>query len=352
MSTNKKEKILVVDDEENIRKLISEHLKHHGYYCSTAVNGKEALEKLENENVELVLSDIKMPVVDGIELLKRVISEYRDIAVVMVASSFDTDSAIEAMRIGAYDYITKPFYLDSLLLSVERALERRRLIIENREYHHNLELRVEEQTREIRNIFLNAIEALAQALEVKDSYTKGHSKRVTGIALIIGKEMGIDNKELDKLKLSGILHDIGKIGVKEAILNKPTRLTKEEYQSVMIHPETGARILDFLIKDKEIINTIKHHHEFYNGKGFPDGLKGDEIPFFARILAVADAFDAMTSTRPYRDAISFGYAYDELEKYKGIQFDPQIVVVVLKCKKVIEMVITEERESVLLAVDY
>jgi len=167
------------------------------------------------------------------------------------------------------------------------------------------------------------IEALAQALEVKDSYTKGHSKRVTGIALIIGKEMGIDNKELDKLKLSGILHDIGKIGVKEAILNKPTRLTKEEYQSVMIHPETGARILDFLIKDKEIINTIKHHHEFYNGKGFPDGLKGDEIPFFARILAVADAFDAMTSTRPYRDAISFGYAYDELEKYK----DKELVVV-------------------------
>ncbi len=352
MFTNRDKKILVVDDEENIRMLISEHLKSNGYNCSIAANGKEALEKLERDNFELVLSDIKMPVMDGIELIKKIMSEYKDIVVIMVTSVFDTSSAIEAMRIGAYDYITKPFYLDNLLLSVERALERRRLIKENREYQQNLELRVEEQTKEIRNTFLNAIEALAQALEAKDPYTNGHSKRVTDISIIIGKKKGLDNQNLDKLKLAGILHDIGKIGVTEEILNKPSKLTKEEYQCIITHPEIGAKILDYLIKDKEIIDIIKHHHEFYNGRGYPDRLKGNEIPLGARILTVADTFDAMTSTRPYRNALSFEYAYDELKRCKGTQFDPEIVDVILECRKEVEKVMTEEKESVLQAVNY
>jgi len=345
MSPNGNEKILIVDDEQNIRDLISEHLKYNGYLCSTAGNGQEALKKLEDGDFALVLTDIKMPCMDGSELLKHIISEYKDIAVIMVTSVADVNFTIEAMKLGAYDYIIKPFNLDDLLISVQRALERRMLIIKNKEYQYNLELKVEEQTKEIRRVFLNAIEALVHALEAKDDYTSGHSYRVTEISLVIAKELGLDSDYLEIIHLAGVLHDIGKIGIKESILNKPGKLTELEYKHISTHSDIGVKILQFLIKEKEVLEIIKHHHEFYNGKGFPDGLRKQKIPLGSRILAVADAFDAMTSTRPYRKALSTEYAYKELERCKGTQFDPEVVDAFLRCRGIVEKIIKGERED-------
>ena len=340
MSINRDEKILVVDDEQSIRELIVTSLEDNGYLCSTAADGQEALRKLEEEDYQLVISDIKMPGMDGIELLKRILSEYRDVAVIMVTSLVNINYSIEAMKLGAYDYILKPFDLGSLLISVQRAFERRMLIIKNREYQYNLELKVEEQTREIRKVFLNAIEALAQALEAKDAYTSGHSHRVTEISVIIAKELEIDSDYVDKIRLSGLLHDIGKIGIRGDVLNKPGRLTESEYKHVSTHPSIGVKILQFLIKENDVIEIIKHHHEFYNGKGLPDGLRMEKIPIGSRILAVADTFDAMTSTRPYRNALSPETAYKELERCKGTQFDPDVVDAFFRCREKVERIIS------------
>jgi putative two-component system response regulator len=335
-------KILIVDDEARVREILSRKLADEGYHCLTAPNGNNALKLLKADQVDLVLLDIMMPGKSGTEVLKEIKAMYPDIAVIMVTAIADTQTAIGLMKVGAYDYIIKPVELNVLLVSLDRALEKRRLIIENKDYQLHLEHKVKEQTKKVRQSFLNSITSLAYALEAKDKYTHGHSQRVTEIAVAIAQKLGIPQDMIEKIRLAGLLHDIGKIGISESILNKPGRLTSEEFEQVKSHCEIGERILSPIIADKEILEMVRHHHERYDGSGYPDGLSGGQITQGAGImavaeaydailspgamsLAVADAYDAMISDRPYRPAMTSEAACAELEKGKGKQFNPVIV---------------------------
>jgi len=331
--TGKRQSILIVDDEEVIRRLLHQKLSGEGYHCQEAGSADQALDKLRNNDVELVVLDIKMPGKSGAELLPVIKASYPDIAVIMITAISDTHIAIQCMKEGAHDYLTKPFNLDEVILSVNRALEKRRLELENRDYQQHLEQRVEEQARKIRTSFLNAVTALAYALEAKDNYTSGHSRRVTKMAMAIAQELGIPRENIDKIQLAGQLHDIGKIGIKESVLDKPGKLTEEEFQHVRCHCEIGERILTPIVDDKEILKMVRYHHERYDGTGYPDGLKGGRIPLGAKILAVADAYDAMTSGRPYRRAMSTETARIEIERCKGTQFDPKVAVAFFRIER-------------------
>jgi putative two-component system response regulator len=324
--------ILIVDDEAVVRKLIRRALSGKGYTCREAGDTNEALEQLKDDSVGLVILDIKMPGRTGAELLPEVIASYPDTAVIMVTAVTDTGMAIECMKRGAYDYITKPFNIDGVVMAVGRALEKRRLEIENRYYRQHLEQRVAEQAEKIRSSFLNTITSLAHALEAKDRYTSGHSRRVAQISVAIAREMGLSEAAIEKIRFAGQLHDIGKIGVREAVLNKPGRLTDEEFEHMGYHPEIGGRILAPVIDDAEVLGIVRHHHERYDGSGYPDRLAQEAIPLGARILAVADAFDAMTSERPYRGALGLDFALEEIERCAGSQFDPKVVAAFLSIK--------------------
>jgi len=316
--------ILVVDDEGTIREVLFRTLSDEGYECRMAANVDEAVQMIEDRPVDLILSDIMMPGRTGVDLLKQVMVDAPDTAVIMVTAVADTQTAIKAMKMGAYDYVTKPFNLVEVLMSVERALEKRALIISNREYREHLEQRVEEQTSQIRETFLGAVKALAQALEAKDPYTNGHSIRVTELSVTLAREMGLDQATVDKIRLAGQVHDIGKIGVPEAILHKAEKLTDEEFDQIKEHPSIGEKILIPVIKDHVVLDIVRCHHERYAGGGYPNGLKKDAIPLGARIMAVADAYDAMTSNRPYRSALSPDKAKAQLMANRGSQFDPEI----------------------------
>lgn len=315
--------ILLVDDEEMIRRLLSQKLSAEGYRCEQAANAEQALEKLKGDSIELVILDIKMPGKSGVEFLPEIKAKYPDTAVIMATAISDASTAINCMKAGAYDYVTKPFNLDEVSFSVRRALEKRRLELENRDYQQHLEQKVEEQSQKIRASFFNAVTALAYALEAKDVYTSGHSQRVTEISVAIAERLELPEESIEKIRLAGLVHDIGKIGVREVVLNKPGSLTDEEFEHVRLHSETGERILKPIVDDEEILKAVRHHHERYDGTGYPDGLKGEQVPRLARIIAVADTFDAMTSERPYRKALTKEVACAEVERCRGTQFDPQ-----------------------------
>ena len=335
-------KILIVDDEVRVREILSRKLTDDGYKCLSAPDGNAALKILKTDHVDLVLLDIMMPGKPGPEVLKEIKSRYPDTAVIMVTAIADVQTAIGLMRMGAYDYIIKPVELAVLSVSLDRALEKRNLIIENRDYQLHLEQRVEEQTKKIRQAFLNSTTSLAYALEAKDKYTHGHSERVTEIAVAVAREMAAPKYMIEKIKLAGLLHDVGKIGISELILNKPGKLTVEEFELVKAHCEVGERILSPIVEDKEILEMVRHHHERFDGAGYPDGLSGEQMTQGSSIiavaeaytnilsqgamaLAVADAYDAMTSDRPYRPAMPPEAANSELLRGKGKQFAPIIV---------------------------
>ena len=330
--TLKQESILIVDDEEAIRRLLHQKLSDEGYQCLEAVNAEQALEKLVSNAISLVILDVRMPGKSGIELLPEIKASYPSTVVIMATATTDTNIAIQCMKLGAYDYITKPFNLDEFTISIGRALEKRRLELENKEYQQHLEDKVAEQTGRIRASFLNAIRALAYALEAKDKYTSGHSQRVADISATIAKEVGLSGESVDRIVLAGLVHDIGKIGVTESILNKPERLTNDESRHVQKHPGIGERILAPIADDEEILRLVRSHHERYNGSGYPDGLKDTQIPLGARILAIADAYEAMTSERPYRKAMNAKAASTEIERGKGTHFDPGVADAFLKNK--------------------
>jgi putative nucleotidyltransferase with HDIG domain len=323
---NKAEKILIVDDEVTIRRLIHQRLAREGYQCNEAGSAEQVLEKLTSDLTELVILDIRMPGKSGIELLSEIRAGYPNTAVIMATAVAEIDIATQCMKQGAYDYIPKPFNLDEVVLSVDRALKKRKLELEIREYQQHLEQKVEVQTREIRRVFLAAIEALVFALEAKDKYTAGHSRRVTDIAVAIGRELGLPSDDIEDLRWGGLLHDVGKIAVDQLIQNKPGKLTPEEYKHIMIHAHIGAGIVKPVVNEK-VVEMIEHHHDHYDGSGLHQVVAGKDIPLGARVLAVADAFDAMTSDRPYRSAMPIEEALDEIRRCAGTQFDPVVAAV-------------------------
>ena len=325
MAENKKKKILIVDDEQTVRDVLNRALVEAGYECVVASMVDEALLALQQEQFNLVLSDILMPEKTGIDLLEAVTGNYPDIAVMMVTAVSDTETAVNTLKMGAYDYLTKPFNLEEVCISVRRVLDKQSLEIANREYRDHLEQKVKSQTEKLRDTFMGAIMALADALEAKDAYTHGHSERVTIIAVMISEAIGMTEEEIEKVRLAGTVHDIGKIGVPERVLNKPGRLTDEEFAQVKIHSVLGEEILRNLVRDPEVLSYVRHHHERFGGGGYPDGLSALAIPIGARLLAVADAFDAMISDRPYRDSLPQEKACQQLISNSGSQFDPDIV---------------------------
>jgi putative two-component system response regulator len=318
---------LVVDDEPRLRQVLVHLMRNDGFRCFEAGNGVEAIDVLERQQITLVMSDLRMPRMDGIELLKQVRAQWPDTAMVMITAVADVEVAVSCLALGAMDYLTKPFHLEEVRARVRQALERRHLVLENRDYQRNLEARVAAQAKRLEEIFLAGIQALADALEVKDSYTRGHSVRVSQYSSSIARALGLDPDIIKQIELGGHVHDIGKIGVKEAVLNKPGKLTPDEYQHIMTHPVVGWRILAPLMSDAPIaLNVVRSHHERIDGKGVPDGMKGEQIPLEGRIVAVADALDAMTSGRPYRSVQkSWDDALRELEANCDTQFDRRVV---------------------------
>jgi len=327
-----KQRILIVDDEAAIRKLLSQKLSKEGYDCEEADDAVHVLKKLGSKTTELVILDLRMPGKSGIYLLPEIKAEYPDTAVIVVTAVAETSVAIQCMKQGADDYICKPFDLGDIALSVERTLKKRRLQREIKERYRSLEEQAGGQSQEIRALFLGAIKALIFSLEAKDKYIAGHSRRVTEIALAIGRELALPEDDMEDLQWGSLLHDVGKIAVDQLILNKPARLTPGEYEHIMKHAQVGAGIVKPVVNEK-VVAIIEHHHDRYDGSGLYQIVAGVEIPLGARILAVADAFDAMTSDRPYRQAMYDDAAYAELERCKGTQFDPRAVEVFLKIGK-------------------
>ncbi len=317
---------LVVDDEPRLRRVLVRLLEGEGFTCREAGSGTEAMERMQEDPAPLVISDLRMPQMDGVTLLREILARWPDTAVIVVTAVAEVESAVACLQLGALDYVAKPFHLDEVRARVMQALDKRRLILENRSYQQQLEDRVQVQARRIEEIFLEGVQALVQALEEKDAYTRGHSARVARYAVGIARQLKLDAEVVDTIALGAELHDIGKIGVREAVLYKPGKLTDDEYRHIMEHPVIGARLLGPLMRDApSALAIVRSHHERMDGKGLPDGLRGEDIPFEARIVTVADSFDAMTSVRPYRPGLSVAQAVRELQDGKGVQFEPQLV---------------------------
>jgi len=337
--THMEDRILIVDDEEMICSLIARRLAKEGYFCVTANNGREALNHFYKEPFSLMISDMKMPEIDGLELLKRVKTINSNMMVIMITAFADIDVAVEAMRLGAFDFIMKPVDLNLVVLSVRNALEKKRLEEELETYHKNLEKLVEERTEKLQQAYrvlkkahLDSIKVLAEAIDAKDPYTHGHSDRVRRMSLKIATHLGFSEEKLESLEYGALLHDIGKIGIKDEVLQKKGHLTLQEYQYIQEHPLIGVKIVEGVDFLKDKIPVIRHHHEHFDGRGYPDGLSGEAIPLEARIIAVTDAFDAMTSIRPHRGIMPLEDVLMEMKQCKGTQFDPQILDIFLREK--------------------
>lgn len=331
MATIESSHCLIVDDEPTLRQVLVHLMRADGFTCLEAGNGEEAIALLETQPVALVMSDLRMPRLDGVGLLRQIRGRWPDTAVVMITAVADVEVAVSCLAIGAMDYLTKPFHLEEVRARVAQALEKRRLLLENRGYHESLQEKVAVQARRLEELFLASVQSLAEALEVKDPYTRGHSVRVSHYSVVIAKELGLGGELLRRIELGGHVHDIGKIGVREDVLNKPGKLTNDEYQHIMTHPMVGWKILAPLLGDApEALSIVRSHHERFDGRGIPDGLSGTDIPLEARIAAAADSFDAMASDRPYRPGLSMEDAIAEIIRCSGSQFDPDVVDAVVR----------------------
>lgn len=325
-------RVVLVDDDESIRGVLTALLRDEGYEVRTASGAAAGLELIEDHDPAVVLTDLKMPDHDGLWLLQRALERDPDVAVVLLTGFGQIDTAVEALRVGAADYLTKPVRLKQLTTSMERARERRRLRRDNRRYQRGLEQLVAEKTAELEAAYGQisdsydlTLEALVTALDARECETSNHSQRVVNATLAIADRLGVEGEAREHIARGALLHDIGKIGVPDGVLLKPGRLDEDEWAEMRKHPEIGARILggiEFLEAASEIVLT---HQERWDGTGYPRGLAGTDIPLGARIFAVADALDAITSDRPYRRGRSVEYAREEIARYAGTQFDPDVV---------------------------
>jgi len=334
--------ILTVDDEEMIRDLMVTALSREGYRCFQAGSAEEARAVLMNNRVDLAILDIMMPGRSGVDLLKELKVLSPETVVLMVTAISDTETAMKCIHLGAYDYILKPFDIDRVLLTIRNSLEQQRLLVENREYQANLEKKVEEQTSQIRmameslNLAYNhTLTALVRALDAREKETGSHSERVMGYTMLLGETMGIPESDLSVMARGALLHDIGKIGISDNILLKPAKLDEGEWMEMRRHPQLGYDILSGIKFLKGPAEMVFAHHERFDGSGYPNGLRRNDIPLGARIFTLVDTLDAMTSDRPYRKALPFDAVINEVTRCRGLQFDPEIADIFLSipCKR-------------------
>ena len=324
-------RILIVDDEVEITEILADLLSEE-YECIRAGSAEEALARLHESEFQLVISDITMPGMSGLDMIPHVKEFAPDTVVVMISGMQTVESAIGALRLGAFDYLMKPFDLRQVEAVVKRALEHHDLVVAKQRYENHLEELVEQRTIELdkalnslEGAYRSTLQALTAALETRDSETHGHSERVVTYSLRLGREYGLSSEEMKALEFGSLLHDIGKIGVPDSILRKPAKLTEEEWVRMREHPMHGQQILRGIEFLQGAARVVAQHHEKWDGTGYPLGLKREEIDICARIFAVADAFDAITSDRVYRRGKPYEAAAKELDDWAGRQFDPKIV---------------------------
>ncbi|MDY6971516.1 MAG: response regulator [Thermodesulfobacteriota bacterium] len=324
--------ILIVDDDEPVRILIGSILKENGYDCSFAADALEARKFLKERDFELLLSDISMPGESGMDFIRYAIAEYPDTAAVMVTAMNDLLVAEDALQTGVYDYIIKPFDPNGVLISVENALRRRKLEVDNRAYRESLQKMVEERTSALQDsmdklgkALEGSIHAMALTVETRDPYTAGHQQRVANLANAIAREIGLSEERIEGVRMAGLIHDLGKISLPAEILSKPGRITKIEFDLIKTHPKVGYDILKSIEFPWPIAQMVLQHHERMCGSGYPLGLRGKEILLEARILAVADVVEAMASHRPYRPALGIDKALGEISENRTSMYDPEVV---------------------------
>lgn len=329
--TVSKPRLLIVDDEAEVRGVLHDLLSGP-YECGEAASAEDAIAELREKDYQLVISDITMSGMSGLEMIPHVKVVSPDTVIVMISGMQTIESAINALRLGAFDYLMKPFDLRQAEAAVSRALDHHELIASKRRYENHLEELVTQRTAELddalnslENAYRSTLRALTAALETRDAETHGHSERVVTFSLRLGREYGLNSAEMKALEFGSLLHDIGKIGVPDAILRKPAKLTDEEWVRMREHPLHGQQILRGIKFLEGAARVVAQHHEKWDGSGYPLGLKAEEIDICARIFSVADAFDAITSDRVYRKGRSYQAAAEELNEWIGRQFDPKVV---------------------------
>ena len=327
----RREKVLIVDDDTSVREFIADVLRDE-YACTAVASADEALAHCREGEYDLVLSDILMNGMGGLDLVPRILALAPDTAVVMISGLHTAESAIQALRAGAFDYVVKPFDVCHFEAAVRRALEHRSLLLAKRKYESHLESLVAQRTEELANAYgalegayRTTLKALTAALETRDQETHGHSERVVNFSLRLGRELGLGEEQMRSLEFGSLLHDIGKIGVPDAVLRKPACLTEGEWVKMREHPLHGSEILEGIDFLEGASRVVAQHHEKWDGSGYPHGLRGEQIDLNARIFAVADAFDAITSDRVYRAGRTYEAAVDELTRCAGTHFDPRVV---------------------------
>ncbi|MCI5620885.1 MAG: response regulator [Lachnospiraceae bacterium] len=324
--------ILVVDDDTTNLRIASHILSAENMRVSCMKSGEDAIRFLQENRPDLILLDIHMPGIDGFETLAAVRSNLKtaDIPVIFLTADDDSETETQGLKAGAMDFLKKPFVPEVLLLRVRHTIELIRLQTDlAREVEKKTDV-VKAQHEKLERISMQIVKTLSGAIDAKDTYTNGHSTRVAEYSREIAKRVGFSEKQQDDIYMMGLLHDVGKIGIPESIINKPARLTEEEYRVIQNHPAMGAKILSNITEFPKLATGARWHHERYDGKGYPDGIAGEDIPVEARMIAIADAYDAMSSRRSYRDALTQDYIRGELVKGRGTQFDPIFTDVMLE----------------------
>jgi putative two-component system response regulator len=333
------ERILIVDDEPLMTEMIRDHLSFEGFQAMTTNDSSIVLDMVEENGYDLVLLDVGMPDPNGLAVLRQLQAGHPFLPVVMLTAFTDADTAAQAMRDGASDYIVKPYQEAQLVSRIERALERGQLLRERAEAHDLLEQRVDEQTQTLRAqskqlsamldrvvvTYQATVKALEAALDVRDQSAPGHCRRVAKLAVQLGNRVGLRLNDLIALEHGALLHDIGKLGVPDGVLMKPGPLDENEWHTMRQHPEIGCDVVGHIDFLQNALPVIRHHHEHYDGSGYPDGLAGEEIPLLARIFSVVDAYDAQTNQRPYNTVLEIEDVLANLQEASGTQFDPAIV---------------------------
>ncbi len=325
-NTSSEYKIIAVDDDPGVIDTLSVFLKRSGYNLTGLTDPQEAVERIRNEHFDLLILDFIMTPIHGDAVVEEIRKFNKDLYILLLTGHKDLAPPLETIRrLDIQGYCEKSDKQDQLLLLIESGIKS----IEQMNTIKKINDELSDTYEKLEKAYMESIETLRQTVEAKDVYTRGHSDRVSAFSVLIGEKLGLSESDIHTLKIGGLFHDIGKIGVPDSILLKDSKLTDDEYSQIKNHPTIGAHILSNATIFSDILPIVKHHHERYDGRGYPSRLVGEDIPYLARIAAVADTFDAMTSVRPYRQAFPIEIARDEIEKCSGTQFDPQIAKVFL-----------------------